>query len=183
MTPESAELRLVPAVVTRRLIDGNITRHPESHFLDLVVDGQSLRTTTATPGPELVTELNRPWLHVVPEAVDRLLGRRPSEDLDTGRVPLLLCHVDGDLVCGALTAALRVGDTEVTWSDFRWEDLINPPRPVEQLDQPITFDRGQYESAFADAHDRVAGFPYDELAHHGRRFLWPWQWGWRLPRD
>jgi hypothetical protein len=183
VTSELAELRLVPAVVTGSLIDGNVTRRPESHFLDLVVNGQSLRSITATPGPELVTELNRPWLHVVPEAVDKLLGRRPSEDLDPGRVPLLLCHVDGDLACGALTAALRVGDAEVSWSDFRWEDGIYEPRTVEQLDQPITFDRSQYEAAFVDAHGRVDGFPYDELAPHGRRFLWPWQWGWKLPRD
>lgn len=183
MTSEWAELRLVPAVVTGSLIDGNITRRPESHFLDLVVNGQSLRSITSTSGPELVTELNRPWLHVVPEALDRLLGRRPSEDLDPGRIPLLLCHVDGDLACGALTASLRVADAEVSWSDFRWEDGIYDPRPVEQLDQPITFDRGQYEAAFVDACARVAGFPYDELAHHGRQFRWPWQWGWKLPRD
>ena len=97
MTSELAELCLVPAIVTGRLIDGNVTRRPESHFLDLVVDGRSLRQVTATSGPDLVTELNRPWLHGVPEAVDRLLGRRPSEDLAPGRVPLLVCQVDGDL--------------------------------------------------------------------------------------
>ncbi len=43
VTPELATLRLEPAVVTRVFLDGNITRHPESHFLDLVVDGRSLR--------------------------------------------------------------------------------------------------------------------------------------------
>lgn len=183
MTLELSELRLVPAVVTSHVIDGNVTRRPESHFLDLVVDGQSLRSITATAGPELVTELNRPWLPGVPEALEKLLGRRSSDDLAPGRVALLLCHVDGDLACGALTAALRVEDAEVSWSDFLWEDGIYDPRPVDQLDQSITFDRSQYEAAFVDADERVAGFPYDELARHGRRFLWPWQWGWKLPRD
>ncbi|WP_141137457.1 hypothetical protein [Blastococcus mobilis] len=72
--------------------------------------------------------------------------------------------MDGDLACGALTAARRVGDAEVSWSDFRWEDGIYDPRPVDRLDQPITFDRSQYEAAFADAYARVASFPYDELA-------------------
>lgn len=68
VTQEVTELRLVPAVVTSSFLDGSVTRRPESHFLDLVVDGQSLRLMTATPGPELVTELNRPWLSGVPEA-------------------------------------------------------------------------------------------------------------------
>ena len=70
----------------------------------------------------------------------------------------------------------------MSWSELQWEDCTRDPRPVEELDQPITFDRRQYEAAFVGAGERVAGFPYDELAHHGRRLLWPWQWGWRMPR-
>jgi hypothetical protein len=168
--------------VTGALHDGNITRYPESHFLDLVISGQSLRSVAWTPGPDLVTELNRPWLPTVTEAVDRLLGRRPSEHLPVGRVPLLVCGLCGDLGCGQLTAALDIGDAEVSWSDFLWEDGFFEPRPVEQLHERLTFDRTSYEAVFADAYERVAAFPYDEPAHHGRRFLWPWQWGWKIPR-
>ena len=167
--------------MTRVFDDGNIRRYPESHFLDVVIDDRSLRDTVAQPAQDLVTELNRPWLHVVPEAVRRFLGGRASEELVPGRVALLVCPVDGDLGCGQLTAALEVGDMEVLWSDFLWEDGVCDPRPVEHLHQPFVFDRAQYEAAFASAYERVAAFPYDELAHHGRRFLWPWQWGWRLP--
>ena len=32
------------------------------------------------------------------------------------------------------------------------------------------------------AYERIAAMPYDELDHRGRRFLWPWQWGWRMPK-
>lgn len=161
--------------------DGNITRHPESHFLDLVVGDRSLRSAVGKPARDLVTELNRPWLPEVAEAVDRLLGRRSGDLLAAGRVALLVCPVDGDLGCGQLTAALDLTPEAVTWSDFLWEDGIFDPRPVEQLEEPLTFHRAQYEAALADAHERVAAFPYDELAHRGRRFLWPWQWGWKLP--
>jgi hypothetical protein len=35
----------------------------------------------------------------------------------------------------------------------------------------MTCQRSQYEFTFVDARARVAGCPYDELAHHGRRFL------------
>jgi hypothetical protein len=182
VSSELATLLLDPAVVTGVLHDGNITRHPESHFLDFVVNGRSPRSAAWTPGPDLVTELNRAWLPSVPDAVDRLLGRRPSEDLAPGRVALLVCSVCGDLGCGQLTAALEIRDAEICWSDFRWEDGMSEPRPAEQLTQRLTFDRNSYEAAFADAYEQVAAFPYDELAHHGRRFLWPWQWGWKIPR-
>jgi hypothetical protein len=182
VTSERSTLELQRSIVTGVFHDGNITRHPESHFLDLVVNGQSLRAVTAA-GDELVTELNRPWLPGVPDSIERFLGRRPGEFLAPGRIPLLVCPVDGDLGCGQLTTALDVRGAEVTWSDFRWEDGIVASRPVEHLDQPITFGRAQYEAAFDDAYERVAAFFYDELAHHGRRFLWPWQWGWKLPRD
>jgi len=53
---------------------------------------------------------------------------------------------------------------------------------VEHLTKPLSFDRALYQNAFADAFERLASFPYDDMAHRGRRFLWPWQWGWRLPR-
>jgi len=182
MPSELATLRLEPAVATFTFQDGNIGRHPESHFLDLLVDDRSLRLMVGEPAQDLVTELNRPWLPEVQEAVDRLLGRRPAEFVARGRVALLVCPVDGDIGCGQLTTALDVGAAEVTWSDFLWEGNSDAS-PVEHLTQPLHFDRAQYQAAFADAFERVAGFPYDEMAHRGRRFLWPWQWGWRLPRD
>ena len=143
MPSELATLRLEPAVVTGTFLDGNVTRHPESHFLDLVVDGRSLRSVAAQP--DLVSELNRPWLAGVPDAVQRLQGQQPSDDLPPGRVALLVCAVDGDLGCGQLTTALTVGDAVVTWTDFRWEDGIHASSPVPRLPDRLTFDRARYE--------------------------------------
>jgi hypothetical protein len=177
-----ATLRLEPAVVTYQFVDGNITRHPESHFLDLIVNDLSLRSTAGAAARDCVTELNRPWLHAVPGAVQRLLGQEPAEELAAGRVALLVCAVDGHIGCGQLTAALEVAASTVSWSDFLWEDDMVAPRPVGQLTEPFTFARAPYEAAFADAYARVAAFTYDELVHHGRSFRWPWQWGWRIPR-
>ena len=151
MTSEPAALQLDAAVVTGVLHDGNITRYPESHFLDVVINGRSLRSVVRTAGPGLVTELNRPWLPSVPDAVNRLLGRRPSEDLAAGRVALLVCGSCGDLGCGQLTAALGVRDAHVSWSDPLWEYGSFEPRSVEHSDERLTFDRARYEAAFADA--------------------------------
>jgi hypothetical protein len=183
MTSRKTDLRLEPAKVERAFEDGNVTRHPESCFLDLVLDGVPLRSHVGAPGSDMVTELNRPWLPEVTAAVERLLGQRPSEDLPAGRVPLLVCQVDGDLGCGQLTAALDLGPAEVSWSAFLWEDDYSDPRPVEGLADSFTFERTTYEDAFRDAYERVAAFPYDKLAHRGRRFLWPWQWGWKMPSE
>lgn len=46
--------------------------------------------------------------------------------------------------------------------------------------ESLVFDRRDTE-VVAHAYARVAQFPYDQLAHRGRKFLWPCQWGWRLP--
>lgn len=55
-------------------------------------------------------------------------------------------------------------------------------RPVEGLPDEICFDRLQYQEEFASAVARVRELPFDEKEHKLRRFLWRWQWGWRLPR-
>ncbi len=93
MTPEPATLRLEPAVHTHNVVDGRVTQHPQSHFLDFLIDGVSL-LSTAQEQDNLVTDLNRDWVpEAVAPAVETLLGRRTSPDLDAGRVPLLVCGV------------------------------------------------------------------------------------------
>jgi hypothetical protein len=178
-TPKS-QLELRPAVVRRTLIDGDVTRHPESHYLDFVVDGQTLsERLPAAHG--MTTQLNRAWLATVPDAVQELLGHRAAPGIEPGRVALLVCQVCGDLGCGALTATLEFGTHAVTWGHFAWETGNAPAQPL--LEPPVlTFDVVSYRDVFAQAVDQVAVLPYDELAHTGRRFLWPWQWGWRLSR-
>lgn len=183
MTSDDSTLRLEHAVESWAFEDGNITRHPEAHFLDLIVGGESIRSIAGPASSDMVTELNRPWLPNVGPAIERLLGRRPSADLAPGRIALLVCMVEGDLGCGQLTAKLDVGAEKIAWSNFQWEDGRWEPRPVNGLQGPLIFDRAAYEREFSDAYERVAAFDYDELAHHGRRFLWPWQWGWKLPRE
>lgn len=180
MHPDRATLRLVPRSHTWTLDDGDEVRHPVSHFLDLVVDGESLLRQGL---PDLVTELHRPWLEAVPAAVEVLRGRAAHPDLPAGRTSLLVCAVDGDLGCGALTAALRLTADTVSWRDLAWEDGRSSPRPALGLPETFTFDRVQYERELAQAVARVAELPFDAREHSGRPFLWPLQWGWRLPRS
>lgn len=173
-------LTLVPAVVTRTLMEGSRTRYPKSHFLDFTVDGASLREVTRER--DLVTALNRPWLASVPEAVDRLLGLRPAKELNDGRVALLVCAECGDFGCDAITARLTVDADVVTWSDFHYGSPTSEPAVVKALPASFVFDRQEYEETLRGAQAVVAALPFDEADHTPRRFLWPWQWGWRLPR-
>lgn len=166
------------------MMDGNITRHPETHFLDFVVDGRSIREMV-DGGPGHVTELCRPWLHAVPESVDRLLGRLGTDGLPENRVALLVCGVCGDLGCGAVTARLNVSQDQVSWSEFLWGGGVGDPTSIDvghEVNGRFVFNRAGYEAMLTLAYERIAAMPYDELEHRGRRFLWPWQWGWRMPK-
>ncbi|WP_432545019.1 hypothetical protein [Kineococcus sp. SYSU DK002] len=160
------------------LHDGNVTRRPRSFFLDWVVDGASLREQLVG-ADSLVTPLNRPWLPHVSESVDALTGRTPGIDLAPGRVGILLCVVCGDV---EVSAALELHTTTVVWSDLHWEGA-EPDFPVEGAPAVLTFERAGYEEALEEAYERVARLPYEASEHTTRRFLWPWQWGWRLPRS
>ncbi|RBY86449.1 hypothetical protein [Blastococcus sp. TF02A-30] len=180
MTSELATLRLRPAVHTHDVQDGRVRRHPQSHFLDFLIDGVSL-VSTAHEQDNLVTDLNRDWVpDAVAPAVETLLGRRASPDLDAGRVPLLVCGSCGDLACGAVTAKLDVGTKEVTWSEFRWENGYEGPEPIDSLPDQVRFDRAQYEAELADAVHRVATLPeseprFLERPRRGRHLRWPWK--------
>lgn len=177
------ELALVPALAKWIFVDGNITRHPELHYLDFVINGQSVSSMAADAGlGEMVTPLNRPWLESVPAEVDRFLGRQIHPELAAGRVAILVCAACGDLGCGAVTALLAVTDTTVTWSAWAVEDSRAPAQPIDAFGPSAVFEWRSYKSVLSAAHARVAALPYDELAHRGRRFLWPWQWGWSRPR-
>jgi hypothetical protein len=176
-------LSLVVEVEIHDWEDGKYLRRPESYSLDLVIDGIPLRDRVA--GTEnMVTDLSRAWLPDVAEAVEVLKGRKAHPYLDAERVALLVCEVCGDLGCGAVTARRSVTDYEVQWTEWRWTDFTGERPAVSPSGEPVTsfaFDRGEYEAALDESMDRLAGLPYDELAHKGKRFLWPWEWGWRLP--
>ncbi len=65
-------------MTARNWEDGRYHRTFEHHFLDFMIDGRSLRDVVG--GQDMVTPLSRPWLEEVPAEVDRLLGRRETEE-------------------------------------------------------------------------------------------------------
>ena len=182
VTTAVSQLALRAAVLRRTFTDGMVTRPPESHYLDFVIDGQPLADQLSV-ARGMATPLNRAWLPSVERTIWELRGKRSTDGLDAGRVFLFVCGECGDLACGAVTAALRVGPDTISWSQFAWEDGHEQAEPIEDAPDLLSFAPADYQEVFAGAHARVAALPYDELAHQGRRFLWPWQWGWRLPQN
>ena len=73
-----------------------------------------------------------------------------------------------------------MSDTEVRWSQWCWVDFTGEQAVAPDLDD-LTFDPAAYKTALGGAVERLAQMPHDELAHEGKRFLWPWQWCWKLP--
>ena len=183
MTRTLSTLTLAQATHEHAVMAGRGIRHSSSYFLDFFIDDVQLTRAVGELG--FVTALNGEWvLEHVTSAVEVLLGRRPAADLAAGRVPLLVCGECGDLACGALTATLEVGPSEVTWSQFSWEDGYQPSGPVDSLVEPIRFDREQYESTLAEARSRVTALPPAEPRYSEpdtgeqpthRRWIWPWQ--------
>ncbi len=169
-------------MIGRTIHDGNVIEHPEAHYLDFVIDEQRLGDRLPL-ARGLVTLLNREWLPTVADSVLELLGRRPASGLDPGRIYLFVCSECGDLGCGAITAAIEVAEDCITWSQFAWESGYRPADPIEDAPTRVVFDVADYETTVATAYERVATLPHDELQHQRRNFLWPWQWGWRLPKD
>jgi hypothetical protein len=157
---QTSTFALECAVLHRTLIDGNVTRHPESHFLDFVIDGESLSARMSASG-DLVTPLNRAWLPTVPDAIDELLGRRPSPGLAVSRVALLVCGDCGDLGCGAVTASVHMDADSVRWADFLWENSYSEPSPAVSAPEAIVFRRGDYEATLRGAYERIVALPYD----------------------
>lgn len=97
----------------------------ERHYLDFVVDGQSL--THQFPGSDYVTPLGC-WM---PDA-----ERTTIEQLLTGsqRLPLYVCAECGELRCGAITALVELRSDAVVWRAFVFENGLDAevmPAPGE----------------------------------------------------
>ena len=88
------------------------------------------------------------WPSGLPDEVLVLLRERPPE-LASGRVPLFVCPVCGDLGCGAITAAVEWTADTVVWRDLRWEVNYETDEDDDEdlvFAGPLIFDRAQYEA-------------------------------------
>lgn len=142
---------------TRLLKIRKFKEHSEISFVDFVIDGESLYKLIASNNqnaPSLSTILKDDFTKSAKiEYIKRLLGEEPA-DLESGRVAILVCPFDGDLMCDAVGCRIKFNDDTVIWNDFAWDgnmqdegELLDGPEhtPVNGLDQ-YRFNRSDYEA-------------------------------------
>lgn len=81
-----------------------------------------------------------------------------------------------------MTARLQLESDVIIWTEFAWEKRLRRTGSGRERPGQVSFRAVELLGRTGRRYDREAAFPYDELAHRGRKFLPPRQWGWRLPR-
>ena len=134
----------------------NGTYKSERHFLDFVIDGQSLWAVVGKPH-DMVSVLCAEYvLDQTMKAVNRLLLVEKA-DLPNDRRSIFICSECGDLGCGAITAMIVREGSSITWKDFGYENTyeekfwLDDYRPVG----PFTFHAISYERTLLEAVDRL----------------------------
>jgi hypothetical protein len=125
-------------------------------FLDFVIDGQSLFRIFTERGFDAISCLGWGPASERAKAVARLLLTEPA-DLPCERRSLYVCHIDGDIACGAVTIKIENQGDTVAWRNFGFENNYDDePLDLNTLSDvgPFIFDREQYASVMEQALER-----------------------------
>jgi hypothetical protein len=156
--PQSAmdtHLELIPATrIGAKYPNG--TFKSEWHFLDFVLDGQSLWERVGKPNDMVSILCVEYAVAETIQAVNRLLlVEKPN--LPNGRRLLFICSECGDIGCGAVTAMVtKVGDS-IMWAEFGYENNYeNHVILDDYLDVgPFTFNALEYERTLFRAIEKL----------------------------
>lgn len=134
--------------------NANGTSQSERHFLDFVVNGQSLWEAVGKRHDMVsVLCLEYPADKTV-KAINRLLLSEKA-DLPNDRRSFFVCSECGALGCGAITAVVQRQGETITWKNFGYEN--NYEDNVKLNDYrlgPFTFNAKTYEHTLLQATDR-----------------------------
>lgn len=134
--------------------NANGTFKSERHFLDFVVDNESLWQAVGKRH-DMVSILCAEYSSDQTEkAIGRLLLNAKA-DLPNDRRSFFVCSECGDLGCGAITAVVESKGETITWKTFGYENtyedkiLLDAYRAVG----PFTFNATAYERTLVQAMD------------------------------
>jgi len=134
--------------------NANGTFKSERHFIDFVVDGQSLWKALGERH-DMVSILCAEYsADETAKAVGRLLLNEKA-DLPNDRRSFFVCSECGALGCGAITAVVeRQGDT-ITWKAFGYENTYEDKILLDAYSTvgPFMFDATTYERTLVQAMD------------------------------
>jgi len=131
------------------------TYRSERHFLDFVVNGQSLLESVGKP--DLVTVFCGEYAFDESiKAVNRLLLREKA-DLPDDRRSFFICGECGDLGCGAITALVVKQDDSIVWKDFGFENSYEKTVELSNYEGVglFMFDIAFYENELIQAIDKL----------------------------
>lgn len=151
----NALLELTPLVRAGVQCD-NGTFQSERHFLDFVVNGQSLWEALAKRH-DMVSILCAEYsADETVKDVNRLLLREKAA-LPNDRRPVFVCSECGDLGCGAITAVVDKRGETITWKTFGYENNYEDKIWLDDYNAvgPFTFDVMAYERTLLQAMDRL----------------------------
>lgn len=150
-----ALLELTP--LTRVAVQcANGTSKSERHFLDFVVNGQSLWEALGKRH-DMVSILCAEYsANETLKAVKRLLLDERA-DLPNDRRSLFVCSECGDLGCGAITAVVDKRDETITWRNFGYENTYEDKIGLNDYSTvgPYTFNAAAYKSTLLQALDSL----------------------------
>lgn len=129
----------------------------EAHYFDVEIDGKPLSQHFAGPrgaNPSQLSSLG--WSSASEtcrtKVVAQFLAEAPS-DLESGRIPVLVCEDCGDVGCGAITVrVVREGDL-IKWTNWAIENDCEPAREVTWPTRPgdFIFKQKEYEAEIRKA--------------------------------
>jgi len=146
-----ALLKLVPSTRIGVEYAGGASKS-ERHFLDFVINGQSLWEKVGRPR-DLVSVICYEYSREETiKAVNRLLLTEKAV-IPADRRSLFICSECGDIGCGAVTAMVVRDGQEIAWKDFGYENDYEEKVLLDDYKQvgPYTFDFAEYETILFEA--------------------------------
>ena len=128
------------------------TSKSERHFLDFVVNGQSLWETLGKRH-DMVSILCLEFSpNETAKSIKRLLLSEKA-DLPNDRRSLFVCSECGDVGCGAMTATVHREGATISWRDFGYENTYEDKVNLDDYKTvgPLTFDAMAYEQLLLNA--------------------------------
>jgi hypothetical protein len=132
------------------------TDKAERHFLDFVINGESLWEAVGKHHDTVSILCSEFLLKETIEDVNRLLLKGKA-NAPNDRRSLFICSECGDLGCGAITlSVVREGDM-VVWKNFAYENNYEPEIDFRQYENvgPYQFDAADYEKTLREGIDTL----------------------------
>ena len=155
VTTMGSVLQLVPAMRIGVKYPGGASKS-ERHFLDFVIDGESLWEKVGRPRdtvPVICFEYPR---EEIVRALNRLLLTEKAV-IPGDRRSLFICSECGDIGCGAVTAFVIREAQSVVWKDFGFENDYEENIRLDEYKHigPFSFDWKEYEATLLEAIDNL----------------------------